>query len=145
MDAIRGAFELLGIDPVIEDFERPFHPENASYYDLDVVAFSSTPDLADPRRDLEVGWQNPFSASTDPTPGPNFDVPVWNRRFAQAAALHGRLRARAYDRLDRDLMRQAPPVVPYMVRNARFVVANRVGCFTYHAAYGVDLAAVCLR
>jgi hypothetical protein len=32
-----------------------------------------------------------------------------------------------------------------MVRNARFVVANRVGCFTYHAAYGVDLAAACLR
>jgi ABC-type oligopeptide transport system substrate-binding subunit len=145
VDAIRAAFQVLGIEPVVEDLERPFHPENASYYDLDVVAYSSTPDLADPRQYVEVGWQNPFSAQRDPTPEPNFDVSVWNRRFAQAAALHGRQRARAYDRLDRDLMRQAPPVVPYMVRNARFVVANRVGCFTYHAAYGVDLAAACLR
>ena len=147
VDAIRAAFEVLGIEPVIKNLERPFQPENAYYgYDLDVIPFSATPTVADSRQYVEVVRGDPFSGTRrQRLKEPNFDVPAWNRRFAKAAALHGRQRAQAYDRLDRDLMRLAPPIVPYMVRNARFVVANRVGCFTYHAVYGVDLAAICLR
>jgi Bacterial extracellular solute-binding proteins, family 5 Middle len=143
IEPIRAAFALLGIETRVAFFDCCTHFR--VFDGADVMVASSTSDVADSREYVEVARSDPFNPDRLRIVPPNFVRPAWDRRFARAAALSGRQRARAYDRLDRDLMRVAPPIVPYMVRNARFVVANRVGCFTYHAFYGVDLAATCLR
>ena len=144
--AIQAAFELLGIDTEVVVFDLAHTPPlDVAYYDVDVLVDVAVPSFPDARAYVEVARSDAFRGRFNRTEPPNFRRPAWDRRFARAAALTGVRRARAYDRLDRDLMRQAPPVVPYMVRNARFVVADRVGCFTYHAAYGLDLAAICVR
>jgi Bacterial extracellular solute-binding proteins, family 5 Middle len=71
--------------------------------------------------------------------------PRWTARLQTADRLAGPMRMRAFDRLDRDLMGTAPPIVPYMTGNARVMVSGHVGCFTYQPVYGTDFAAACLR
>jgi ABC-type transport system substrate-binding protein len=71
-----------------------------------------------------------------------FDEPVWNRRIAEASRLTGEGRFAAYARLDRDLMREAAPVAPFLNLNGWTLVSASVGCFTWRAGE-VDLVALC--
>jgi len=73
-----------------------------------------------------------------------FNEPAWNKRMADAAKLAGQARYGAYANLDRDLMKVAAPVAPYIDTNARLFVSKRVGCFVYSQVYGTDLGAACL-
>lgn len=74
-----------------------------------------------------------------------FDDPVYNRRMKAAAALTGAKRAAAYGVLARAMMRDDPPWAPLGNVNDRILLSAQVGCFTYNAIYGVDLAALCLK
>jgi ABC-type transport system substrate-binding protein len=73
-----------------------------------------------------------------------FNEPKWNARMAAAAKLAGQARYSAYANLDRDLMKQAAPVAPYITTNARLLVSKRVGCFVYSQVYGTIWGAACL-
>jgi len=73
-----------------------------------------------------------------------FNVPKWNKRMNTASHLAGQARYAAYAALDRDLMKQAAPVAPYINQNARIFVSKRVGCYVYSQVYGSILNALCV-
>jgi ABC-type transport system substrate-binding protein len=73
-----------------------------------------------------------------------FNVPKWNKRMSTASHLAGQARYNAYAALDRDLMKQAAPVAPYINTNARIFVSKRVGCYVYSQVYGSILNALCV-
>ena len=73
-----------------------------------------------------------------------FNTPKWNARMNTASHLAGQARYNAYAALDRDLMKQAAPVAPYINTNARVFVSKRVGCYVYSQVYGSILNALCV-
>ena len=73
-----------------------------------------------------------------------FNTPKWNQRMATASHLAGQARYNAYAALDRDLMKQAAPVAPYINTNARIFISKRVGCYVYSQVYGSILNALCV-
>jgi peptide/nickel transport system substrate-binding protein len=75
----------------------------------------------------------------------HFDDPVFNERMRRVARLPGPERLEAYARLDRDLMRDAAPIVPLRTGStARFVSAS-LGC-VMHTPYGfLNIVAVCKK
>jgi peptide/nickel transport system substrate-binding protein len=82
-----------------------------------------------------------------PFPGFNlgrFNEPKWNVRMRDVARMrHGR--DAAYARLDRDLMRTAAPLGPYLVANTLTLVSVRVGCVSWLADNWPNLAGVCIK
>jgi hypothetical protein len=62
-----------------------------------------------------------------------------------ASRLSGSARYTTYGNLDVDIMKHAAPWAPRNNFNSRIFLSNRVGCFTYNAIYGTDLAAACLK
>jgi len=72
-----------------------------------------------------------------------------DRTFLQemhrAAGLSGEARYRAYGNLDVKLMNEAAPWAARAVPTNRTFFSSRVGCVTFHAIYGVDLAALCMK
>jgi len=73
-----------------------------------------------------------------------FNTPKWNKRMTAASHLAGQARYNAYSALDRDLMKQAAPIAPYIDTNARIFVSKRVGCYVYSQVYGSILNALCV-
>ena len=53
---------------------------------------------------------------------------------------------KAYGDLDADVMKNAAPIAPYIATNAKILVGEKVGCYTYDPIGGVtNLTAVCLK
>jgi peptide/nickel transport system substrate-binding protein len=100
-----------------------------------------------------VGWfadyPDPYNFINELFSGENntghFKNVKFERRLRQAARLAGRARTSAYALLERDLMRQAAPIAPLVVVNDVLFVSPSLGCFTYDAAMGPDLAAMCKK
>jgi ABC-type transport system substrate-binding protein len=96
-----------------------------------------------PRIDFWLsGWRPDY-----PDPAAAFPTDLsspWKEQFARAERAAGSARSKAFARLDYDLMMTAPPIMPFMVANARFLVSARVHCLHWNPWYGVDYAAVCL-
>jgi hypothetical protein len=63
----------------------------------------------------------------------------------QAYKLAGDARANAYAILDRDIMRDAAPVAPYISTAARWLTSTKVGCFQYTGAAGTLLTQLCTK
>ena len=76
---------------------------------------------------------------------PTFAASRWNARLVKATRLAGEARSRAFAQLDYDVMREAPPLAPFMAGNAAMLVSARTHCFHWNAHYGVDLGALCVR
>jgi peptide/nickel transport system substrate-binding protein len=74
----------------------------------------------------------------------HFDDPVVNQRIEEAQALLAPARYEAYGALDLDLM-QAAPIAVIGDLNAYDFVSAQIGCERYVAAYGMDIAGLCLR
>ena len=84
----------------------------------------------------------------DATLGENaglFDDPFYNRQLAAAAKLVGREREVTYGKLDVELAREAAPLVAFAYQTHQDFFSARMGCHVYQPAYGMDLAALCLR
>ena len=84
----------------------------------------------------------------DATLGENaglFDDPFYNRKLAAAAKLVGREREVTYGKLDVQLAREAAPLVAFAYQTHQDFFSARMGCHVYQPAYGMDLAALCLR
>jgi len=73
-----------------------------------------------------------------------FNVSKWNKRMRHVERLT-RGRERAFALLDRDLMRRAAPLVPYLAENAITLVSSRVGCFSTLSTGWPNLAGLCLN
>jgi ABC-type oligopeptide transport system substrate-binding subunit len=73
-----------------------------------------------------------------------FNSPRYNRKIAQASAMIGAERYRAFGSLDVDLARNAAPLAAYINDNDRHFVSAQTGCYIYHPVYTFDLPRICL-
>jgi peptide/nickel transport system substrate-binding protein len=77
---------------------------------------------------------------------PRFRDPVFDKRIDAALKLTGEARYATFARIDRDLMRERPPVAPIVITNSRSLLSAQTGCFVFQPAMAVpDLAALCKR
>ena len=74
-----------------------------------------------------------------------FNNAAFNKRMDQAYKLAGDARANAYAILDRDIMKNAAPVAPYISTASRWLTSTKVGCFAYTGAAGVLLTQICTK
>ena len=51
----------------------------------------------------------------------------------------------AFQQIEHDLVRDAAPWAGMRTYNNRYLFSRRMGCYHYQAAYGIDLAQLCLR
>jgi YVTN family beta-propeller protein len=70
---------------------------------------------------------------------------AFNRKLKTAAKLSGAKRYRAYSRLALDLERDLVPAAAFATDASRDFFSARIGCQVYQPAYGIDIAALCLR
>jgi ABC-type oligopeptide transport system substrate-binding subunit len=149
-DVVAANLRAIGLTPTVLHFNCAF--AMAYPIDTDVLLTVFAPAAASPGgvvydaasylRDLLAA--SPFNHGAGPKT--NVAVPVWTARLTAAARLRSlAMRDRAAARLDRELMRAYPPLVPYMLRNDRVLLSSRVGCFAYQPVFGPDLGAVCPR
>ncbi len=73
------------------------------------------------------------------------DNAAYNKRMDQAYKLAGDARANAYAILDRDIMKNAAPVAPYISTASRWLTSTKVGCFQYTGSAGVLLTQICTK
>ena len=71
--------------------------------------------------------------------------PAFDRQLHAAAALSGYRRYRTYSQLALELERDLAPAAAFATTASRDFFSARMGCQLYQQAYGIDLAAVCLR
>ena len=67
------------------------------------------------------------------------NVPALNRRMEAAASLTGAKRYAAYSKLDLDITKNYAPWASYMYANNRDFVSAKVGCYSYHPTYAMNL------
>ena len=70
---------------------------------------------------------------------------AFNRKLKTAAKLSGAKRYRVYSRLALDLERDLVSAAAFATDASRDFFSARIGCQVYQPAYGIDLAALCLR
>ncbi len=99
----------------------------------------------DPAAILAPSFDGRLLRATGNTNVAYFSDPRFNRRFAAAARLSGRVRYRAYGRLDVDLARNGAPAVAYGETQQAVLVASRIGCVKLNPLHGVSLGAVCRK
>jgi hypothetical protein len=76
---------------------------------------------------------------------PGWFETTWKPRLDRALALRGAARLRALAALEAYLVRDRAIVVGLYQPVSPWLISARIGCFRAHRAYGVDLAALCLR
>jgi ABC-type transport system substrate-binding protein/DNA-binding SARP family transcriptional activator len=143
---IRRDLQPLGIDVQFKKFsffdflERINH--RGEPFDLAVVAWRDN--TTDPEEVLDT-----FDGSTI-----NADVnndlsylsdPAFDRQLHAAAELSGYRRYRTYSKLALELERDLAPAAAFATTASRDFFSARMGCQLYQPAYGIDLAALCLR
>jgi ABC-type transport system substrate-binding protein len=74
-----------------------------------------------------------------------FDDAKTNAAIAAANGLTGEARRKVWSELDADLMRNNPPLAPFIHGTRLNFVSKSFGCFLDHPVYGVDLAVACKR
>jgi YVTN family beta-propeller protein len=104
---------------------------------FDIAWVGWLPDYLDPAAMLNVLLENG-------TIIPTFEDPTYRARLAAAARLTGAERYLTYARLDADLARNAAPFVAFGNLSSHELFSARIGCQVY-GAYGVDLAALCIK
>jgi ABC-type oligopeptide transport system substrate-binding subunit len=73
------------------------------------------------------------------------NVASLNRRMEAASVLSGARRYAAYAQLDRVITTQHAPWATYMYSNNRDFISNRVGCYSYHPTFSMNLATACIK
>jgi peptide/nickel transport system substrate-binding protein len=72
--------------------------------------------------------------------------PAFNRKMEAASRLSGQKRLTTYGALDADIMRNGAPIAPYINTNARILVSQDLGCYTYsNVNSSTNLVAVCKK
>ncbi len=63
----------------------------------------------------------------------------------KANATAGQARLVAYGLLDRDIVKDHAPVVPYISTNARILTSTKVGCYGYTSIQSTLLTQICVK
>ena len=75
-----------------------------------------------------------------------FNDPAWNKKIKAASLMSGDARGAAYAKLDHEIIRDAAPLAPFINQNARILVGEKVGCYSFQPVLGTtNLVAVCLK
>jgi len=138
----------IGVDVEIKQFDRVVqHDKIATRGEpFDISHSGWGADYPDPSNFINVLLDGTRIQATNNVNESYFNDPVFNKRMADAAKLSGDARLTAYGLLDRDLMRDAAPMAPYINTNARSYVSESLGCFTFAAVHGViNYVAVCKK
>ena len=128
----------IGLDVDIEEVPNLFQRLRTPGEPWDIALIGWFADYPDPFNfinELFTGDDNNFG---------HFKNAGFERRM-RVARLVGRKRLAAYALLERDLMRQAAPIAPFIVVNDVIFVSRSLGCFTYDAAFGPDFLAMCKK
>jgi peptide/nickel transport system substrate-binding protein len=129
----------IGLEVEIEEVPSLFQRLRAPGEPWDMALIGWFADYPDPFNfinDLFTGDENNFG---------HFKHPGFQRRMREVARLVGRNRLAAYASLERDLMRRAAPIAPFIAVNDVVLVSPSLGCFTYDAAFGPDFLAMCKK
>ena len=143
---VQSALKAIGIDVSIRTagLSPVLSPGSLRQpYDLADVVWRA--DYADPYGLLEKLLDSRVIQNSESANPSYFDDPAVDRRLDRIATLSGAERYQAFGRLDVDVARRDAPVAAYAILNARVFLTRRVGCFSYSPAFGVDVAALCLR
>lgn len=111
-------------------------PKRGAPYDMTWSGW--IPDYLDPDAMLDVLLEQ---GTVEPT----FVSPIWRARLRAAARLTGPKRYLNYARLDAELVRDAAPLVAFGNGSSLDFFSARIGCQVFTPAYGIDLAALCVR
>jgi ABC-type transport system substrate-binding protein len=111
---------------------------------FDITDVITRPDYGDPYALIDKLLDSRVIRSVGNTNLAYFVSPELNRSIDAAQQMTGIARDRAYGRLGLTVARTQAPLVAYAVLNARVALSKRVGCITYQAVYGLDLAGLCL-
>jgi oligopeptide transport system substrate-binding protein len=138
----------LGLDVEIKQFDRVVEHEKMAVrgepFDIGLEGWGA--DYPDPANFINVLLLGDDNIRADHNQNVSyFNDPSFNRRMRQAALMSGEPRYRAYGLLDRDLMKNASPMAPYIVTNARILTSSKVKNFTYHTVAGTLLNVVSVR
>ncbi len=138
----------IGVDVEIKQFDRVVQHEKVATrgepFDISHSGWGA--DYPDPSNFINVLLDGTRIQATNNVNESYFNDPAFNKRMADAAKLSGDARLKAYGLLDRDLMKDAAPMAPYINTNARSYVSETLGCFTFAAVHGViNLVAVCKK
>jgi peptide/nickel transport system substrate-binding protein len=138
----------IGIETEIATFDRVVQNEKAGNrgepFDLTIEGWGS--DYPDP-----YNFLNKLLDGTTIQPAHNnnisyFNDPGFNAKLQAAAKLSGDARVRAYADLDREAMRDHAPLAPYISLNARVLVGEDIGCYSFQPVLGTtNLVAVCKK
>src|SRR5919204_385732 len=112
---------------------------------FDITDVITRPDYGDPYALVDKLLDSRAIRSVGNTNLSYFVSPRLNRAIDAAQRLTGIARDRAYGRLGLQVARTEAPLAAYAVLNARVFLSQRVGCITYQAVYGLDLAGLCVR
>jgi ABC-type transport system substrate-binding protein len=138
----------IGIDAEIRTYDRVVQHEKAATrgepFDVTVEGWGA--DYADPYNFLNVLLDGSRIQATNNVNTSYFNDAKYNRLMEQAARMSGQQRYDAYARLDADLMKNAAPMAPFINTNAKILVGQEIGCYTYSVVSGsTNLAAVCKK
>jgi peptide/nickel transport system substrate-binding protein len=112
--------------------------------------------LATPGEPFDMGWLGWGPDYFDPnamlselleqgTALPTFADSKWQARLAAASRLTGAERYVNYAHLDAELARDAAPLAAFGNLSGLDFFSSRIGCQIFTPAYGIDLAALCVR
>jgi peptide/nickel transport system substrate-binding protein len=138
----------IGIDAEIRTYDRVVQHEKAATrgepFDITVEGWGA--DYADPYNFLNVLLDGRRIQATNNVNTSYFNDARYNTRMEQAARLSGQARYNTYAQLDSDLMRNAAPMAPFINTNAKILVGQEIGCYTYSTVNGSsNLVAVCKK
>jgi peptide/nickel transport system substrate-binding protein len=138
----------IGLDVEIKPFDRVVQHEKSATrgepFDLTVEGWGA--DYADPYNFLNVLLDGGRIQATNNVNTSYFNDAAYNRRMEQAARLSGDARYAAYAKLDADITRDAAPMGTFINTNAKILVSQDVGCYTYSVVTGSsNLVAVCKK
>ena len=144
---IKSELAAIGIDVSIQAFPRPVQIDREGTHGepFDMTTEGWIADYADPFDILDVLLNGKRIGPSNNNNVSYFNDPAFNARLDAAALLNGQARYDAYTQIEHDLVQTASPLVALNTFNARDFFSARVGCQTYLAPYGMDLAALCQR
>jgi len=146
-ETVRNNLEPIGIElevrgfPVPEMFERihtPGEPFDLALYNW-IADYPDPYDFINLALQEDIGFANP-ELFDGVIAGTEFEG-----RIDRAATLTGDERYRTYAELDRDLTKEAAPIVPYASGTTVSLFSERIGCQVQQPTHGIILGRLCVR
>lgn len=143
--SIQFNLKQIGIDVEIKLLDRVVQHEKAATrgepFDLTLEGWGM--DYPDPSNFINVLLDGRRIQADNNVNVSYFNDAKFNARMDKANSLAGQARLTAYGLLDRDLMKDAAPVAPYISTNARIFTSAKLGCYGYSSIQGSLLTQIC--